>query len=76
MLIRKLFVLWQAHKDRIISRQAAIALRAEYENMMALNGDPVGIYGRYDPVTMPATKPSILPGYSFDDYDDGLKEWK
>lgn len=72
------------HKDRCISRQAArrlrdemIAQRASYENRLAMAGDPVGIHGVYDPYTMPLTKPvfDYQPVY-YNDYDDGLKDWK
>ena len=76
LLAHKLWKMWRAHKDKMLSRRASIAMRADHENQLAMAGDPVGIYGRYDAATMPITNYSILPGYSFDNFDDGLKEWK
>jgi len=77
LAIRKAWRLYQAHKDKMISRQASIAMRADHENQLAMAGDPVGIYGRYDAVTMPMTyplPPAVRVGW--DDFDDGFKDWK
>lgn len=53
------------------ARKTALALRADYENMLAHRGDPVGTYGSYEPVTMPITMP-----LAYSEWDDGMREWQ
>jgi len=48
-----------------------LAMEADHQNMLALQGDPAGIYGRYDAYTLPMTTQINL-----DDYNDGLREWR
>lgn len=50
-------------------REAELNINADYENIMALRGDPAGTYGSYDAYTMPITRP-------YTEYDDGLRNWK
>jgi hypothetical protein len=74
-LVRKGMAIEQARYDRKISRDAAKALRCDYENMMAMAGDPIGVYGDYTPPTMPMTGFNYQPLY-YDNHDDGLRDWK
>jgi hypothetical protein len=69
---------WDSHRDRVESRNAAIAMRADFEHQLSLRGDPVGVYGQYPAATMPITRPMIVPNrpIQLDDYDDGLRNWK
>lgn len=47
-----------------------LSVDADIQNELWANGDPAGMYGRYDAYTMPLTE-NIL-----DNYNDGLKEWR
>lgn len=72
------------HKDLKLVNEAWIGLRADHENMLAMQGDPAGVYGAYDAYTMPLTRemydsiqtvPQVWPT-EYIDYNDGLKDWK
>lgn len=47
----------QRSKDLRMVNEAAISMEADYQNMLAQQGDPVGVYGKYDAYTMPLTRP-------------------
>lgn len=89
-LVRRAFVMACAY-DREVNldreaRQECLIIRANYQNWLAAQGDPAGIYGHYTPVTLPLTTPLINapliipqpepPPWCDYDYDDGLTEWK
>lgn len=62
------------HREQVKMRRMAnnmmISLEADHQDMLAQQGDPAGVYGRYDAYTMPLTR-DIL-----DNYDDGLRGWR
>jgi hypothetical protein len=66
-----IYMMIRSHREAKAARmldEAIISKRADYENMLAIQGDPAGVYGQYDAYTMPVTKP-------YGDYDDGLRSW-
>lgn len=50
---------------------AGLAWRADAQADALRRGDPYGLYGDYPAYTMPLTRPE-----PYQDYDDGLTEWK
>lgn len=48
---------------------------ADAQDALYRAGDPAGTYGRFDPYTMPITRPETIK-MNLEDYDDGLREWK
>jgi hypothetical protein len=90
-LVRRAKRAWDANRERIESRNASIAMRADFEHQLSLRGDPVGMYGQYPAATMPffpewpkvyhhdgTTSMMVVPNkpIQLDDYNDGLKDWK
>jgi hypothetical protein len=72
----------EADLDREAERECLII---RYENAMYLRGDPVGTYAHYTPPTLPLTRPLPVEQlqyseprdwYDYDDYDDGLTDWR
>lgn len=59
----------QSSKAVSMVNEAAVAMEADHENMMYAQGDPVGVYGKYDAYTIPMTR-DIL-----DNHDDGMDQW-
>ena len=78
--ITEAYFVMDERRAKQISRNAALALRADHENQLAIMGDPMGVYGRYTPPTMPITAPhgvyEMRNGIMFDDWNDGLEHWK
>ena len=61
---------YKIQKARVEADLAMIRNRAEYENWLAYQGDPLGTYGQYSPPTMPLggpptneTNPYLFGGY-------------
>lgn len=87
-LVRRAFVMARAYdREANLDREArreGLIIRANYQNWLAAQGDPVGVYGQYTPVTLPLTTPLVNPPLinprpeptPWYDYDDGLTEWK
>ncbi|NKS34406.1 hypothetical protein GS488_01710 [Rhodococcus hoagii] len=44
--------LWQHHQARVAAGAAAVAARADYEHHQYLAGNPVGVYGQYQPANI------------------------
>lgn len=53
---------------------AWLSMQADHQNMLYQQGDPMGTYGRFDPITIPNTMPQVPRDWY--DYDDGLRGWK
>jgi hypothetical protein len=78
----KLYQTYADHRGVKIARDAALARSADYQNRLAIAGDPLGYEGDYPCATMPITREQMTikwdPTFHFnlDDYDDGLRAWK
>lgn len=71
------WLLWKRHKEQSDHRRvndAWLSIQADHQNMLAAYGDPVGTYGRFDPITIPNTMPQVPRDWY--DYDDGMRDWK
>lgn len=86
VIIRLFYRYLKEREDRRISRDAAIAVRADYQNQLVMAGDPLGIEGEYPASTMPLTSYQMCEEdctgnynrhyhMNLDDHNDGLKEW-
>ena len=55
----KLLEMRQHSKDLKVVNDSWMSLKADHENMLANMGDPAGVYGDYEGVTMPMTTPYL-----------------
>ncbi|WP_181786816.1 hypothetical protein [Mycobacterium shimoidei] len=73
----KAYAAWQAQRARRRAELAALRGRADWENRLALAGDPLGTYGEYTPATMPLADPPTQPlgtPREWYDYGGGLQQ--
>lgn len=47
---------WRRQRELDIVNGIRISIEADHQNMLYNLGDPAGVYGRYDPYTMPMTR--------------------
>jgi hypothetical protein len=68
-ILARAYELRSERNDKKRVNDTMIGIDADHQNLLYLQGDPVGVYGNYDAYTMPMTK-DIL-----DDHDDGMQQW-